>query len=100
MITVTYELLLDAAYEARIEDPDDAIRCDYSGRAMYGDKCIGLVHNGTGELLRFVIAIFRADENAGDWLDEARNDSMGRSEITYWPGVQCVDAPDHEQSYA
>ncbi len=96
MTTISYEVLETAAYEADL-DPDHAIYATYSGRAMYGDQCFGLVHDGQGELLKFVIALSREDEDAGDWLSGARSDSMGLSQITYWPGVQVTDVPERDK---
>lgn len=86
MYEVKYEALEGAAYDAGLE-PDDAIRQSYSGRAMYGRECVGLVHHGQGELIRFALALVRQDENAEEWLPETRSDSMGLNQITYWPDV-------------
>jgi hypothetical protein len=90
MYTVSREALEDACYDADL-DPDSAIRADYSGRAMYGATCLGLVHDGQGELIKFVIALVQYDEDAADWLSSTRSDSMGLSQITYWPRVTVAD---------
>jgi len=82
-------------------DPDRAIREDYSGRAMYGDTCFGVVLDSTYEFNAFKDA-YRGweethgldddesevyDPDEGDWLDNARSDSMGLSGIWYCPAV-------------
>ena len=51
---------------------------DYSGRGMFGAKCLGIVHADP----RAVI-----EEAAARGLRGASQDSMGRDFIVYWPGV-------------
>jgi hypothetical protein len=78
-------------------DPDQALRWSYSGRAMYGETCLGLVCD-TSELVRFTLALGEAydpDWELNDQLVElvdmmrrgTRYDSMGHSTIYYWPRV-------------
>lgn len=73
---------------------------DYSGRAMYGDTCIGVI-GSTSDLLKFVARVATwnveneedADSPEGielveDLADSARSDSMGRDMVFYFPGVK------------
>lgn len=90
MTTIDYDALESAAYEAGLGE--DAIRTGYSGRAMYGKTCLGIVHDSVGELLRFILALDHAGLEL-DWIGDARQDSMGRAIITYFPGVTVDGAP-------
>jgi hypothetical protein len=84
-----------------LEEEGFDLRRDYSGRGMYGKTCLGLVGD-TRDLIRFIRFIERehADEYTNfpmddvDWLDDVREDSMGRSTIFYWPKVQVVSDDD------
>jgi hypothetical protein len=78
-------------------DPDEALRWSYSGRAMYGETCLGLVCD-TSELVRFTLSLGKADDpdddlrlELGTLVDAMRRgtryDSMGHSTIYYWPRV-------------
>ena len=52
---------------------------EYSGRGMYGRTCIGVRTDYPEDLIA----------EAG--VKGARTDSMGKSEIVYWPSVEFVD---------
>jgi hypothetical protein len=95
-LQLSRERVRDAAYQADLE-PDDAIREDYSGRAMYGEKCFGLVGHPS-DLLRFFVALLEAEieddgnpEVASLLADRVRTDSLGLSTIYYFPGVTLSD---------
>lgn len=73
------------------EGNDISIRTDYSGRAMYGKQCIGVVGNRP---LSFVIECMQNfidmgdTEYASDFFELLKNhseDSMGLRQITYFP---------------
>jgi hypothetical protein len=83
-MTIDRTTIVNALSAAGLDD--DALYTDYSGRAMYGDTCLGIVHDGLGELLTIVVELDRAGLELG-WLANARQDSMGHSDITYFPGV-------------
>lgn len=78
---------------------DIDIRTDYSGRAMYGKTCLGIVTDMSGwglaaEVRNALEYTSWAEEE--DFLDyilthEPRTDSMGRGTIYYWPGVQVIE---------
>ena len=59
----------------------------YSGRGMYGERCIGVVLGGYTSAWTLALAI--ADRNNGNMdlfgLDAPREDSMGLGRIYYWP---------------
>jgi len=92
--------LREAAYDADLE-PEEAIMNDYSGRAMYGDTCLGIVADSEAKvvevLFRYASRVaWRADdaETVAESLDDMaslvsgmRTDSMGLSMIAYFPGV-------------
>lgn|SRR5262245_55842800 len=88
--TLPRQPVLDALYEAGLEE--DALREDYSGRAMYGATCFGVVCE-LNEMLQFVVALSRntpdhdeMDAVVYDLVRSTRSDGMGLSSIWYWPG--------------
>lgn len=83
---IDYDILEQACNDADL-DPEHAIRSDYSGRGMCGDECLGLVHDTVDELLTFTISLVTENDII---LHGARQDSVGRSTITYWPRVSVV----------
>jgi hypothetical protein len=84
MRIIDRSVLLDAAYEAEIMEDD--LRLDYSGRGMYGDKCVGIVVEDPSALIEFVLALADSGTDTS-WLRNVRMDSMGMSTIYYWPSV-------------
>ncbi len=62
------------------------VRTDYSGRCMYGARCLGVTVDHSG-------AIFQLGQllHEFDWLGEPRTDNMGRDVIVYWPDVDTKD---------
>lgn len=77
------------------------VRHDYSGRGMFGRTCLGLTGD-VDDLIRFVRFVERthANENVNfpmddtDWLDNVRDDNMGRKMIYYWPNVRVEEDDD------
>ena len=84
------------------------IRSDYSGRFMYGDKCLGIVSNRLDTVLAVLQYLIDANlQKSGEslasisgedaffelqpFLEEMRSDSMGQSTIWYFPFVQVSD---------
>jgi len=73
-------ILLDAADRCGLE-----LRTGYSGRCMYGKTCIGVV-GYLSDLIAFILEIQDSDSDlARDELAQVSSDSMGMSEIYYWP---------------
>lgn len=78
----------------------------YSGRCMYGKSCIGVTCDNVVEVAVKVLAelvMNRAgatDEDEirdlAEEIGKARWDSMGRSFIVYWPGVEWVNEDDDD----
>lgn len=79
--------VVEALFAAGLDE--DALRDDYSGRAMYGETCMGIVTGNVGQVLEFAVACAaRAGSmDPQEWIGRACEDNMGRSMITYWPGV-------------
>jgi len=79
-------------------DPDAQVIDDYSGRAMYGRTCVGLIADNAlstlGRLLASLNGRERTDIAAVLVQNEVRTDDMGLSEIAYWPCVTVVANPD------
>lgn len=77
-----------------LEDQFD-LRDDYSGRAMFGARCIGLT-GGVRDLLRFAAACRRGadeldlpgDELLDELAEAVRCDHMGTVKIFYVPSIQ------------
>lgn len=87
MVTLTQtqaDTLRRAAYSV------DARVTAYSGRAMYGDVCLGVVLEDVGEAFRFALAVHDRDTLLADILADtsSRSDSLGRDSIVlYWPRI-------------
>lgn len=106
--TVTSSQLMAAADAA---DTDyDAVRADYSGRGMFGERCVGFVGTDAEAavfgfvLAAEILAARRSDpfehvvaaDLIHDLTDVVRRlvpstDSMGRSTIYYWSNVSLAD---------
>jgi hypothetical protein len=63
----------------------------YSGRAMYGEQCFGVVC-AIGDFALFCAAL---GSSADDWdfVGGCRTDDLGLSTIFYFPGVQLDGDP-------
>lgn len=83
---VTTEALQYAAEQVNLGDEETSVRTDYSGRAMYGRTCLGVVTDDLREVFRFVVALADTDCDITD--ERICTDSMGRSSIYYWPSVE------------
>ena len=103
MITISQATFVDTCEEEGVSS-----YVDYSGRGMYGRKCIGIVGSAK-DLMRFTLIlieqqkIVESDDSYveimsetdtrtihEDWL-EARWDNMGSDTIFYWPHIQTID---------
>ncbi len=70
----------------------------YSGRGMYGQSCIGIAHEENTVEMISSLAIYLLEncdiEKAREillQLKNARQDNMGLSSITYWPGIESAN---------
>jgi len=96
---VEYNLVMDKTPEQEIVDIvgyNYHVR-EYSGRGMYGDKCLGIV---TDDIIKCVVDVMLecSEENRidiGEMLRGGVTDSMGRSEILYFPKIEWN--PDWEE---
>lgn len=100
------------AAKDRAELYDERLDLTYSGRAMYGRHCVGIVTDNPGAAGRFEAALAAElvlvdlEDTGQYWptdvidelmtkmghLPDSRQDSMGLSSIVYWPGLECEDA--------
>jgi len=70
-----------------VEEIEDLkIRHSYSGRAMYGESCFGLVGDDSDFFLFFALLGAKDEGLSRDLAMKARTDSMGLSSIMYFPG--------------
>ena len=86
---LTHDDLKSVAEDLDVEVED--FRTDYSGRAMYDDECVGLVAKaGPGILVQIAFSLKRigyTEDDITEMMDSTRTDSMGQSEIYYWPNT-------------
>lgn len=76
---------------------DVKVYMDYSGRAMYGTNCIGIVGD-LGDLVAVIARVTRdwdSDEEITE-LNNIRSDSMGQESIYYWPRLETDSGSDEE----
>lgn len=105
--TLTREALEDAAEQAGVYEYE--IRGDYSGRAMYGDNCLGITAPDAKDVYAILCALAVEEaqyvalaipedrprpfdaEDIIELIRASRQDSMGCDVIVYWPGVELVE---------
>lgn len=88
---------------------------EYSGRAMYGDRCFGVIVDSVSSVfamlaaLGFQLGYDDAEDGIGEDVDvdlasdlarAARTDNMGYSTIVYFPGFELDSASVPEYSIA
>jgi len=87
------ELFEDAQYEAFA----------YSGRGMYGDRCLAVTTDSPGGAAQAVLDVVQACAENGAAEDVlelvrllrgSRTDSMGRDTVVYWPGLSWEECGD------
>lgn len=90
-------LMLSIDVEVPFDDDDDEfygsyLTPDYSGRGMYGDRCIGVVCADPTRLavnlgieLGRCVLLGSISEEIAEAFQRPQIDSMGRSQIIYWP---------------
>lgn len=69
-------------------EPTAEMRTDYSGRAMYGQTCLGYVVSNPA-IVGTAIALGLADTGLDPMalMASVRQDAMGRETIVYFPGI-------------
>jgi len=82
-------------YENLVEDVDAQlggdvdVRDDYSGRYMYGATCLAVVgDNYVLEVFLDAARYYGIDARLGNMAQ----DSMGLSQVFYWPGIEVEEA--------
>ena len=76
------------------EEQELDYREDYSGRGMFGSRCVGIVcDNPLSTLSAFFAYIIDSDDNIGgcevqDALGNPEEDSMGMRNILYFPKLR------------
>ena len=93
------DLMLSIDVAVSFDDDDDGgcydgsyLMLEYSGRGMYGDRCIGVVcADPVGLAIELGIELGRSvqsgrvSEEIAEAFQRPQIDSMGRSQIIYWP---------------
>lgn len=83
--------ITDAAWDADLK-----VR-SYSGRAMFGEHCLGLQFYEIRNLAKFFISLAADDASlAGDLALRLRTDSLGLGEIAYFPGIESDEDDEDE----
>jgi hypothetical protein len=86
--------LVNAAETAEVWEDDYEIREAYNGQGMGSRTCLAVTLPSTGKLTEFMVALavqLTENNRADDALRLARlarTDSMGRTIVAYWPGVE------------
>ena len=108
-LTELHDLMLAIEVEVDVGDETENawgtgayLTTDYSGRGMYGERCVGIVCDDVASTL-FTLGMEIGDrisnETGTTWLElaetfkQSRQDSMGLSSIVYFPGLT-VDTTD------
>lgn len=102
-ITITRDQLDDILDAAELYETDEdacggigeygtsaiGVRAGYSGRAMFGEKCLGFTVSGPAAICRLMVGMTAAlgAEEARQIAASAASDTMGRYKILYFPGV-------------
>jgi hypothetical protein len=69
----------------------------YSGRGMYGAKCVGVDIDRAGQIMEIAAQLISAGidvDHVIDLGDQMREDNMGRGIIVYWPALE-LSAEEH-----
>lgn len=84
--TISREMIDSAIDNAPVEL--DLVE-SYSGRAMYGDTCFGVICSSARAYTLFLLQVSLEDFDLAETLAlEARSDNMGRDMIYYFPGLK------------
>ena len=90
-VPFTYDQVEGALEASGLFDDGASIYEDYSGRAMYGATCFGIVAPGPiGSFWAFLAEDVGA-EAAANLAANQRTDAMGLDTIHYFPGFELVE---------
>lgn len=75
------------------QTPEVEFRANYSGRGMYGNKCISIVGSKAecNRVIAQAIILLQDDEDFAPCVEtllESDVDSMGLDVVMYWPDIQ------------
>ena len=90
-MNIDLSILEDLAQEVGLYP--EAVRTEYSGRGMYGKRCVGIVLDDVTQMLTIGAGL---QEALGE-IPNARTDSMGRGMILYFPDLQVEDEEDPDE---
>ena len=82
------------------DDNDVSFTTSYSGRGMYGKKCIGFTcDNPIGFCMELALFLARDEEEdlAESMATRSTTDNMGRSTVVYFPGIQAAKESDFSE---
>lgn len=96
-----YDIILECFEELERDGTIKRVYKGYSGRGMYGRKCLGIVTDdewGTAlEVAKWLFENYEKDaEDILEELSDSRVDSLGRNIIIYFPGIE-IDEDDEEE---
>lgn len=97
MQTITLQQQLKDAVEGMGGGDDEvSFYNGYSGRGMYGRKCVGITGSFSDCMMVLGELIKEAKEEPGfddmvDQLLDFKQDSMGRDVILYWPELEDIE---------
>lgn len=95
--TVSASDLRDASFQLGPSGDDVSIIGDYSGRAMYGERCAAIIAPDPELVAQILVELARRDPDVAAKLAERqRLDSMGRGIVAYFPGVKLDGKGDEE----
>ena len=80
--------------EELAENMEASLYPDYSGRGMYGSKCVGIVTQEAADMLLLGVELAEALglDRAREMAQNASWDSMGRGQIIYFRRFEAPDA--------
>lgn len=89
------DALIDAFYDADLDTAD--LRLDYSGRGMFGRRCVGYTGDNPIRAAFELATVIAAEGDGEPTIDDVRgalenlgtpcSDAMGLGTIWYWPSV-------------
>ena len=94
-MNIEFDLLEQLANEVQGE-----VDAHYSGRAMFGQTCVGIVIDSERDLVSLGVAIAELvedDDLKRVLANSTRLDTMGRGLIAYWETLTSEDAPDEDE---
>lgn len=76
-----------------VEDHTDYVPRSYSGRGMYGKRCVSITSNNPGDVILDILQVQAEIEPEAvsgmiGLLRGSVQDSMGRSAVIYWPDIE------------